>query len=106
MLTKILIGEWLNAGFRNPKCFGIHQNIGKELEFEFKFLQAARLIFEHTFMLHRVSDITIVKGFDIRRINEFIEGSAPLVLEFFNSLINVDISDISKELTTQQIFET
>jgi hypothetical protein len=66
MLTEILIGGWLNNGFRNPKCFGIHQNVEQnELEFEFKFLQAARLIFEHTFMLHRVNDNKILDGFDI-----------------------------------------
>ena len=65
MLAEILIGGWLNTGFRNPKCFGIHPSVEKELEFEFVFFQAARLIFEHIFMLHRVSENSLVSGFDI-----------------------------------------
>jgi len=65
MLAEILIGGWLNTGFRNPKCFGIHSSNENELEFEFVFFQAARLIFEHTFMLQRVSDRFPVGFFDI-----------------------------------------
>lgn len=106
MLAEILIGGWLNTGFRNPKCFGIHPSVEKELEFEFVFFQAARLIFEHTFMLHRVSDRFPVGGFDIPKINSFIEESATQVFVFFNRLINIDISEISKEQSNYQIFET
>ena len=29
MLAEILIGGWLNTGFRNPKCFGIHPSVEK-----------------------------------------------------------------------------
>jgi len=56
MLTEILIGGWLNTGFRNPKSFGVKPNVEDEDEFEMAFFSAARLIFEHTFMLHRVSN--------------------------------------------------
>ena len=52
MLAEILIGGWLNTGFRNPNCFGVHTNGDKELEFQYVFFQAARLIFEHMFMQH------------------------------------------------------
>ena len=56
MIAEIFVASWLNMGFRNPKCFGIHPSVEKELEFEYIFFQAARLIFEHVFMLHKIDD--------------------------------------------------
>jgi hypothetical protein len=51
LLASILIGGWLNTGFRNPECFGVHTSGDKDLEFQYVFFQAARLIFEHMFVL-------------------------------------------------------
>jgi hypothetical protein len=65
-----LAERWL----AQPKRFGIHPSV--ELEFEFAFFQAARLIFEHMFMLHRVNDHSLLSGFDIPRISKLIEDCA------------------------------
>ena len=51
MLADILIGCWLNTGFRNPSCFGVLQPTDREKGFSHMLFQSCRVIFEHLFSL-------------------------------------------------------
>lgn len=62
-------------------------------------------------MMQRIDDNVIISGFDIPRINKFIEDQATSVFVFFTRLVNVDISQITlktddREKTNIQIFDT
>ena len=51
MLADILMGCWLNTGFRNPNCFGVLQPTDREKGFSHTLFQSCRVIFEHLFSL-------------------------------------------------------
>ena len=51
LLSDILIGCWLNNGFRNPNCFGVMQSTDKEKRFFHTLFQSCRIIFEHLFSM-------------------------------------------------------
>jgi len=54
ILADFIVAGWLNVGYRNPKCFGIQPSIEKELELEYIFFQAARVVFEHTMIMQKI----------------------------------------------------
>ena len=37
LLAEMLIGSWLNIGFRNPHAFGFQNTTEKESDFEYTF---------------------------------------------------------------------
>jgi len=94
MLSEILIGCWLNTGFRNPSCFGVLPIVDREQGFQFKIFQAARMVFEHTLMLQKIPTGQEILGFDLKRINVFIEENKDLVYMYYNRILNVDITHI------------
>ena len=77
LLAQILVGGWLNAGFRNPKFYGLGTTIEKDLELEFIFIQAARITFEHLMMMQKIPDDKKVAGFNVTDLNDMITELAP-----------------------------
>ena len=108
MLSEILIAGWLNAGYRNPKCFGIQPSVEKELELEYIFFQASRIIFEHTMLLMKLPEDNNLKvyGFDIVDLNKFIETMGIQVFIFWTRFINVDISEIESGPLNSEMIES
>lgn len=98
MLSKILIGGWLNVGYRNPKCFGIQPPVERELELEYIFFEAARITFEHTMMMQIIPEDEFIQGFDVIELNRFIRQMSSHVFLFWIRLVNIDISEITKGL--------
>jgi hypothetical protein len=94
LLSELLIAGWLNAGARNPKCFGIKPSTEQELEFV--LFQAVRITLEHMFMMRKIPETNQVQGFDIHTLNAFIEKISPRVQIFWLCLLRVDISEIKK----------
>lgn len=92
LLAQILIAGWLNVGYRNPKCFGIQPSEERELELEYIFFQASRIVFEHMMLMLRMPD-TYVEGFDVDELNSFITTMSSQVLIFWSRLIAVDLSE-------------
>ena len=92
LLAQILIAGWLNVGYRNPKCFGIQPTVERELELEYIFFQASRIVFEHMMLMLRMPD-TYVEGFDVDELNRFITTMSSQVLIFWSRLIAVDLSE-------------
>jgi hypothetical protein len=96
LLAQILVGGWLNSGFRNPKLYGLGTTIEKDQELEFIFFQAARITFEHLMMMQKIPDDKKVAGFNVTDLNDMISELAPYVYKFWIRLVKVDISEIDK----------
>ena len=103
MLSRILVGGWLNVGYRNPIFFGIQPPAERELELQYIFFEAARITFEHTMMMQIIPEDEFIKGFDIIELNRFIRMMSSHVFIFWIRLINVDISEIPKKLAPSLI---
>ena len=56
MLADLMIGCWLNTGFRNPTCFGVLQPTDREKGFSHNLFQSCRVIFEHLFSLQKLPE--------------------------------------------------
>lgn len=51
ILAELFVAGWLNAGYRTPKSFGIQPSSERELELEYCFFRAARIVFEHMMLM-------------------------------------------------------
>ena len=51
MIADFAIAGWLNSGYRNARCFGVQPTKDKEIELEYVFFQAARIVFEHLMLM-------------------------------------------------------
>lgn len=102
MLAEIMIAGWLNQGYRNPKCFGIQPSVERELEMEYIFFQAARMVFEHTMIMLRLPKGGI-DGFDVTELNSFIEQMSSQVFIFWTRLVNIDLSELNEMPKTELI---
>lgn len=103
-LAEIFIAGWLNAGYRNPKCFGIQPSVEKELELEFIFFQAARITFEHVMLMMKMPERNEDPlGYDIKELNKFIESMASQVFIFYTKLVNIDITELLKNNNPEHI---
>ena len=103
MLADVLIGCWLNTGFRNPSCFGVLQPTDREKGFSHMLFQSCRVIFEHLFSLQMLPTEFENKmiEFDLRRLNNYILEHKDLVYIFYTKIIDVELP---KSMETQ--FET
>lgn len=94
MLSEVLIAGWLNQGYRNPKCFGIQPSVENELELEYIYFQASRIVFEHTMLMQEIPQKTSINGIDIQDLNKFIKTMSSHVFIFWVRLLNVDITEV------------
>ena len=92
MLADILIGCWLNTGFRNSSCFGVLQPTDREKGFTHMLFQSCRVIFEHLFSLQKLpNDHSALTEFDIPRLNQYIQDHKDLVYIFYTKIIDVEL---------------
>ena len=92
MLADILIGCWLNTGFRNSSCFGVLQPTDREKGFTHMLFQSCRVIFEHLFSLQKLpEDHGALTEFDIPRLNQYIHEHKDLVYIFYTKIIDVEL---------------
>ena len=76
MLAELLIGSWLNVGFRNPRSFGFKCQNERESDFELTFFQACRILLEHVFSLRKLPKLKQFSNFDIDALNQIIENES------------------------------
>ena len=100
MLADILIGCWLNTGFRNSSCFGVLQPTDREKCFTHMLFQSCRLIFEHLFSLQKLPP-SAKTDFDIPRINQYIEENQNLVYIFYTRIIDVELPSLDGSIPSQ-----
>ena len=90
MLADILMGCWLNTGFRNPNCFGVLQPTDREKGFSHTLFQSCRVIFEHLFSLQMLPP-NEHHDFDVDWINRYINEHKDFVYIFYVRIIEVDL---------------
>ena len=71
LLASLLIGCWLNIGFRDPSIFGVLPPLPDDSEFYLAYFQSCQILFENLFAgVHIPNGGTSV--FNIARLNKFI----------------------------------
>jgi hypothetical protein len=103
MLAEFVVANWLDTGYRNPKCFGLQPSVEKELEPEYYFFQAARIFFEHMMLMTKIPEDVQVAGYDIAELNKHINVKAGQVYVFWSRLVTVDISEIMTPVRSEVI---
>ena len=92
MLADLMIGCWLNTGFRNPTCFGVLQPTDREKGFSHNLFQSCRVIFEHLFSLQKLPQKQH-QNFNVDRINEYINEYKDFVYIFYTRIIDVELPE-------------
>jgi hypothetical protein len=93
MLSDLMIGCWLNTGFRNPNCFGVLPPTDREKGFSHNLFQSCRVIFEHLFSLQRLPDKPH-QNFDVASINKYIDEYKDFVYIFYTRIIDVELPEV------------
>lgn len=91
MLADLMIGCWLNTGFRNPSCYGVQQPTDREKGFSHNLFQSCRVIFEHLFSFQTLPETKKHQIFDVKRINEYILQFRDFIYIFYTRIIDVDL---------------
>ena len=99
MLADLMIGCWLNTGFRNSTCFGVLQPTDREKGFSHNLFQSCRVIFEHLFSLQRLPEKEH-QNFNVQRINEYINEYKDFVYIFYTRIIDVELPEPKDRLAT------
>lgn len=90
LMSELLFGCWLNAGFRDPCALGLPFPDDRHMWFSFTYFQSCRLILEHCASFKRLPtclpDGSQHPLFDIARINDFIEKMAGYMYVFYDKV--------------------
>jgi len=96
MLSELMVGCWLNTGFRNPNCFGVLQPTDREKGFSHNLFQSCRVIFEHLFSLQKLPNKPH-HNFNVSKINDYITEYKDFVYIFYTRIIDVELPKMKSQ---------
>jgi hypothetical protein len=96
LFADLLGGTWFSSAFRTPEVFGMDTVFKQEAIMMAHFMQACRLVFESCLLCRTLPTSTIIDGFDLVTLNEFISSQTQSVLAFYTELVeSVRINEVS-----------